>query len=60
MNKVCCGVQTPLPPKNGLIQAHKETKLKLAKNIIDYWLYTVFPNLYIYSKNKYLLSHVYL
>ena len=28
--------------------------------IIGYLLYTVFPYLYIYSKIKYLLSHVYL
>ena len=45
----------------GMIQAHKETKLKLTKDIvIGYLLYTVFPYLYIYSKNKHLLSHVYL
>ena len=37
-------------------QAHKEAKLKLARDIeIGYLLYTVFPYLYTYSKNTYLM-----
>ena len=36
----------------------KRNLAKLAKDIvIGYLPYTVFPYLYIYSKNKYLLSH---
>ena len=52
----CCGVWNH-PHKNGLIQAHKKTKLKQAKDlVIGYLLYNVFPYLYIYSKNRYPLS----
>ena len=55
-----CGVWDH-PYKNVLIQAHKENKPKQVKNIvIIYLLYTVFPYLYIYYKNKYLLSDIYL
>ena len=52
------GELTPLPSLYS-IPCHKP-KLKVVKNIvIGYFQYNVFFYLYIYSKSKYLLSHVY-
>ena len=51
---LCCGVQNHLH-KNGLIQAHKETTGHNNRILTIYCI-----SLYIYSKNKYPLSRVFL
>ena len=58
--KYCSGVWSH-PNKNGLIQAHKETKLKLMKDISN-WILTVhWISLLVHLfQEKYLLSHVHL